>query len=185
VPRAPEPDPAARRAAEAAVALLVRLRADGRSGEAHGVLCEAAGWPAGHLPVLAAALHGAGLDADWATLLWEVASLPLLELVSVSGALTVAGRTGDGERLLRQGAARPADEVAEAVVALDRAGLEPEARALLGAFVRVRTPQEAAGIARGGPRHLAARLLAAAREVSTARERDLVHALRVAGIAAP
>ncbi|MFC5173027.1 MULTISPECIES: hypothetical protein [Streptomyces] len=183
--RAPEPDPAARRAAEGAVALLVRLRADGRSGEAHVVLCEAAAWPAGHLPVLAVALHGAGLAADWATLLWEVSSLPPAELASAAGALAAAGRADDCGQLLRQGVARPAGEIADAVIALDRAGLEPEARALLGAFVRVRTPQDAACIAEGGPPHLVPQLLAAAREVSAAREWDLVHALRVAGIAVP
>lgn len=179
------PDPAARRAADDAVALLVRLRAEGRSGEAHVVLCEAAAWPAGHLPVLAVALHRAGLAADWATLLWEVSSLPPAGLAAAAGALAAAGRADDCGQLLRQGVARPAAEIADAVVALDRAGLEPEARALLGAFVRVRTAQDAALIAEGGPRHLVPRLLAAAREVSAAREWDLVHALRVAGIAAP
>nr|PPQ62233.1 hypothetical protein C5F59_07440 [Streptomyces sp. QL37] len=180
-----EADPAARRAAEDAVALLVRLRAEGRTGEAHVVLCEAAAWPAGHLPVLAGALHGAGLDADRATLLWEVSSLPPAQLAAAAGALAAAGRADDCGQLLRQGVARPAGEIADAVVALDRAGLEPEARALLGAFVRVRTPQDAARIAEGGQRHLVPRLLAAAREVSAAREWDVVHALRVAGIAAP
>ncbi|MEU8709108.1 hypothetical protein [Streptomyces sp. NPDC048565] len=183
--RAAEPAPAARRAAEDAVALLVRLRAEGRSGEAHVVLCEAAAWPAGHLPVLAVALHGAGLDADWATLLWEASSLPPAELAASAAALAAAGRADDCGQLLRQGVARPADEIADAVVALDLAGLEPEARALLGAFVRVRTPQDAARVAESRPRHLVPRLLAAAREVSEAREWDVVHALRVAGIAAP
>ncbi|MFC8228305.1 hypothetical protein [Streptomyces sp. NPDC057287] len=186
VPRAAaETDPAARRAAEDTVAVLVRLRAEGRTGEAHVVLCEAAGRPADHLPVLAVALHGAGLAADWATLLWEVSSLPPAELAAAAGALAAAGRADDCGQLLRQGVARPAGEIADAVVALDRAGLEPEARALLGAFVRVRTPQDAARIAQGGPRHLVPQLLAAAREVSAAREWDLVHALRVAGISAP
>ncbi|MFJ9055562.1 hypothetical protein [Streptomyces sp. NPDC102409] len=185
VPRSAEPDPVARRAAEDTVALLGRLRAEGRSGEAHVVLCEAAGRPAGHLPVLAVALHAAGLAADWATLLWEVSSLPPAGLAAAAGALAAAGRADDCGQLLRQGVARPAGEIADAVVALDRAGLEPEARALLGAFVRVRTPQDAARIAEGGPRHLVPQLLAAAREVSAAREWDLVHALRVAGIAAP
>ncbi|MEV3929312.1 hypothetical protein [Streptomyces sp. NPDC049944] len=184
-PQAAEADPAARRAAEDTVALLVRLRAESRTGEAHVVLCEAAGRPAGHLPVLAVALHQAGLAADWATLLWEVSSLPPAELAAAAGALAAAGRAEDCGQLLRQGVARPAGEIADAVVALDRAGLEPEARALLGAFVRVRTPQDAARIAEGGPRHLVPQLLAAAREVSAAREWDLVHALRVAGIAAP
>ncbi|WP_327112881.1 hypothetical protein OG206_05810 [Streptomyces sp. NBC_01341] len=184
-PRPAPPDLAARRAAEDAVALLVRLRADGRSGEAHVVLCEAAGRPAAHLPVLADALDGAGLAADRATLLWEVSSLPPAELAAAAGALAAAGRTEDCGHLLRQGVARPAEEIADAVVALDRAGLEPEARALLGAFVRARTPQDAARVAEGGPHHLVPQLLAAAREVSAAREWDLVHALRVAGIPAP
>nr|WP_041825290.1 hypothetical protein [Streptomyces sp. SID7815] len=185
-PSAPEPDdPAAHRAAEDVVAQLVRLRAEGRSGEAHVVLCEAAAWPAGRLPVLAAALRGAGLEADRATLLWEMSSLTPAELAAAAGALAAAGLADDCGQLLRQGVARPAAEVADAVVALDRAGLEAEARALLEAFVRVRTPQEAARIAEGGPRHLVPRLLAAAREVSATRERDLVHALRVAGVAAP
>ncbi|MCX5415045.1 hypothetical protein [Streptomyces sp. NBC_00059] len=185
VARTAEPDPAALRAADDAVALLVRLRAEGRSGEAHVVLCEAAGRPAGHLPVLAVALHRAGLDADWTTLLWEVSSLPPAGLAAAAGALAAAGRDGDCGLLLRQGAARPAGEIADAVAALDRAGLEPEARALLGAFVRARTPQDAARVAEGGPRTLVPQLLAAAREVSAAREWDLVHALRVAGIVAP
>lgn len=185
VSRPPEPGPAARRAAEDAVALLVRLRAEGRSGEAHVVLCEAAVWPAEQLPVLAVALHGAGLAADWATLLWEVSSLPPTQLASAAGALAAAGRADDCGQLLRQGVARPAGEIADAVIALDLAGLEPEARALLGAFVRVRTPQDAARIAESGPPRLVPQLLAAAREVSAARERDLVHALRVAGVAVP
>lgn len=185
-PSAPEPDdPAAHRAAEGVVAQLVRLRAEGRSGEAHVVLCEAAAWPAGRLPVLAAALRGAGLEADRATLLWEMSSLTPAELAAAAGALAASGLADDCGQLLRLGVARPAAEVADAVVALDRAGLEAEARALLEAFVRVRTPQEAARIAEGGPRHLVPRLLAAAREVSATRERDLVHALRVAGVAAP
>ncbi|MEU9362385.1 hypothetical protein AB0D35_30460 [Streptomyces sp. NPDC048301] len=182
---AEQPDPAVLRAADDAVALLVRLRAEGRTGEAHVVLCEAAGRPAGHLPVLAVALHRAGLDADWATLLWEVSTLPPTQLAAAAGALAEAGRTGDCGRLLRQGASRPAGEIADAVVALDRAGLEPEARALLGAFVRVHTPEDSARIAEGGPRRIVPQLLAAAREVSAAHEWDVVHALRVAGIAAP
>ncbi|MCX4680318.1 hypothetical protein OG413_34445 [Streptomyces sp. NBC_01433] len=182
VPESP-PDPAALRVASTAVALLVRLRAEGRSGEAHVVLCEAAAWPAGHLPVLALALHRAGLAADWATLLWEVSLLPPEGLAGAVGALASAGRTEDCGQLLRLGVARPAADIADAVVALDRAGGASEAQALLGAFVRVRTAQDAAGIAGGGQAHLVPRLLAAARQVSTESEWDLVHALRVAGVA--
>lgn len=40
----PAADPVAQRAATEAVDRLVRLRTEGRSGEAHGVLCEAAGF---------------------------------------------------------------------------------------------------------------------------------------------
>ncbi|MFD0020688.1 hypothetical protein [Streptomyces sp. NPDC058382] len=176
------PDPEALSSARDTVAVLLRLRTEGRSGEAHGVLCEAAGRAADRLPVLAAELQRAGLGADWATLLWEVASQPPQALAAAAAALAEAGRPEDCGRLLRQGVARPAAEIADAVVALDRAGRGPQAQALLGAFVRVRTPQDAARIAESDPRHLVPQLLTAARGVSEARERDVVHALRVAGI---
>lgn len=175
-------DPEAVKAARDTVAALLRLRTAGRSGEAHGVLCEAAGRPADRLPVLAAELQRAGLDADWATLLWEVSSLPPAALAAAAAALSEAGRPEDCGRLLRQGVARPAAEIADAVTALDRAGRGAQAQALLGAFVRGRTPQDAARVAEGDPRRLVPQLLAAARGVSQARERDVVHALRVAGI---
>ncbi|MDX5577880.1 hypothetical protein PV779_60735, partial [Streptomyces sp. ID01-9D] len=181
--RAPDalPDPAAGQAVAGAVAQLVRLRAEGRSGEAHVVLCEVAAWPAPRLPVLAVALYRAGLAADWTTLLWEVSSLPPAGFAAAAGALAAAGRDADCGLLLRQGVARPAAEVAASVLALDDAGREREARDLLGAFVRVRTPQESAALAGDGTRLLPL-LLAAAREVSVEREWDLVHALRVAGV---
>ncbi|MFD7623273.1 hypothetical protein ACFV6W_41975, partial [Streptomyces sp. NPDC059802] len=130
-------------------------------------------------------LHRAGLDADWATLLWEVSSLPPAELAAAAAALNAAGRPDDCAQLLRQGVARPAGEIADAVAALERAGHGAQAQALLGAFIRVRTPQDAARVAAGDARRLVPRLLAAARAVSPARERDVVHALRVAGIVNP
>ncbi|MFJ9679029.1 hypothetical protein ACIRP2_13325 [Streptomyces sp. NPDC101194] len=176
------PDPEVRRAAVGTVERLVRLRAGGRGGEAHVVLCEAAAWPADRLAVLAVELHRAGLDADWATLLWEVASLPPAALAAAADALAAAGRPDDCEQLLRQGVARPAAEITDAVAALDRAGRRRQAQALLGAFIRVRTPQDAARVAAGDPHRLVPQLLAAARAVSPTRERDLVHALRVAGL---
>ncbi|WP_334665027.1 hypothetical protein [Streptomyces cyaneofuscatus] len=176
------PDPGAGEAVAAAVGRLVRLRAEGRSGEAHVVLIEVAAWPAPRLPVLAVALYRAGLAADWTTLLWEASSLPPAGFAAAAGALAAAGRDEDCGLLLRQGVARPAAEVAEAVLALDGAGREGEARALLGAFVRVRTPQEAAELAGGGGDRVLPHLLAAAREVSVEREWDLIHALRVAGV---
>ncbi len=167
----------------AVAAALLALRAQGRSGEAHALLCEAAAQPADHLPGLAAELTRAGLAADWATLLWEAASLPPERLAAAAAALGDAGREADCDALLRQGVARPAAEVADAALALGGAGRIREADALLGAFVRVRTAEEAAGLARRDPQWFAPRLLQVARTLPGTRYRDLVHALRVAGIA--
>ncbi|MET9520556.1 hypothetical protein, partial [Streptomyces sp. NPDC002994] len=172
------------RAVTDTVAVLVQLRAQGRTGEAHVLLCEAAGWPAARLPVLAGALHSAGLGADWPTLLWEAASLPPDRVAAVAAALDRAGLGEDGRQLLRQGVARPAPEIAAALLALDDSGgHEREVRALVDAFVRVRTPEDVAQVARTDPRRLSALLLDAARQVSQSRYRDVVHALRVAGAA--
>ncbi|MEU3984304.1 hypothetical protein AB0F77_30200 [Streptomyces sp. NPDC026672] len=179
-----EADAEARRAVERAVGTLVRLRGEGRSGEAHALLAEIAHWPAVRLPLLAAALHRTGHGADWATLLWEAVSLPAERLVAAADALAAAGRAADGEQLLRQGVARPADEIGTAVLALGAEGREREVRALLDAYVRVRTPQEAARSAAAGPRDLVPLLLEAARGVSDERHWDLLHALRVAGFTA-
>ncbi|MGW0752957.1 hypothetical protein ACWD3L_26305, partial [Streptomyces sp. NPDC002587] len=101
-----------------------------------------------------------------------------------AAALGEAGREADCDRLLRQGAARPTAEIADAALALGAAGRTREADALLGAFVRVRTAEEAAALARRDPPWFAPRLLRAAADLSSTRHRDLVHALRVAGIAA-
>lgn len=178
---APEPAPAAGPRGGFTAELLA-LRAQGRSGEAHALLCEAAAWPAAELPALAAELARAGLAADWATLLWEAASLPPDRLAAAAAALGGAGREADCDGLLRQGVARPAAEVAEAALALGTAGRDREAQALLGAFVRLRTAEEAAGLARRDPHWFVPRLLRAARALSATRHRDLAHALRVAGI---
>ncbi|WP_328941770.1 UL36 very large tegument protein [Streptomyces sp. NBC_00250] len=175
-------DEAARAAANAVYALQ-RLRAQGRSGEAHALLCEALGGPPARLPALAGELHRAGLGADWSILLWEAASLPPERLAAVAGALADAGRAADCEQLLRQGVARPVEELAGACAALRAEGHHREAHALLTAFVRVRAPEDAARLATEDPRGLAPQLLEAARSVSVARERDLLHALRVAGLA--
>ncbi|MFJ3726003.1 hypothetical protein ACIPYQ_26035 [Streptomyces sp. NPDC090045] len=185
VGEAAPPHPAAPAGPPRAVAAeLVALRAQGRSGEAHVLLCEAAFGPAERLPGLAAELGRAGLAADWATLLWEAGSLPPGQLAAAAAALGDAGREADCDALLRQGVARPAAEVADAALALGDAGRLREADALLGAFVRVRTAEEAAGLARRDPQWFAPRLLQAARALPGSRHRDLVHALRVAGIGA-
>ncbi|MEV7084779.1 hypothetical protein AB0O07_02550 [Streptomyces sp. NPDC093085] len=181
VPSGPSPED--HRAAAETVAALRELRAAGRTGEAHVVLCEAARRQPRQLPPLADALDRAGLGADWAELLWEAAFLPPVQLAAAAGALAAAGRDGDCGQLLRQGVARPAEEIADAAGALRDAGLAHEARALLGAFVQARTAQDAARLAAGDPRRLVPYLLEAARTVSTSHERAVVHALRVAGIA--
>ncbi|GAQ63822.1 hypothetical protein [Streptomyces scabiei] len=182
-PRARQPlDDDARREVAGTVEHLLRLRREGRSGEAHGLLVEAARWPAARFPLLAADLHRAGLDADWATLLWEAGSLPADRLVAVADALHAVGRAPDGEQMLRQGVARPAEEIGEAVLALTAEGREREARALLDVYVRVRTPEEAARTAQARPRRLRPLVLEAARRVSEERYREVVHALRVQGL---
>ncbi|GAA0309875.1 hypothetical protein GCM10009540_31640 [Streptomyces turgidiscabies] len=163
------------------VRTLVRLRGEGRTGEAHALLVEASQWPAARFPLLAAELHRAGLGADWATLLWEAASLPADRLVAAADALVAAGRATDGEQILRQGMARPAQEVGEAVLRLAEKGSRREVRALLDAYVRVRTPEEAARSVAADPQRLVPLLLEAARGASEDRYWDLVHALRVAG----
>ncbi|QUC57578.1 hypothetical protein IOD14_12635 [Streptomyces sp. A2-16] len=174
----------ARRETAETVAALVRLRSEGRTGEAHALLVEAAHWPADRFPLLAAELQHAGLGADWATLLWEAASLPADRLVAAADALVAAGRSADGEQILRQGVARPAGEIGAAVLALVADGRRREVTALLDAYVRVRTPEEAARSAEPGPRTLVPLLLEAAKGVSQERHWDLVHALRVAGFSA-
>ncbi|MGW8827116.1 hypothetical protein [Streptomyces massasporeus] len=163
---------------------LVRLRSEGRSGEAHALLAEVTAWEPGRFPLLAERLHTAGLDADWQTLLWEAASLPAGRLVAAADALVEAGRAGDGQQMLRQGVARPPGEVGRAVLGLAAEERHREVRVLLDAYVRARTPEEAARSAEPDPRRLVPLLLEAAQGVSDERRWDLVHALRVAGFAA-
>ncbi|MEU9339239.1 hypothetical protein AB0D49_39885 [Streptomyces sp. NPDC048290] len=180
-PPVPDFDAVAVREVAAAVRELVRLRRDGRSGEAHALLVEITHWPAERFAPLAAELERARMTADWATLLWEAASLPAERLVAAADALVAGGRAGDGERILRQGVARPAAEIGRGLVGLIADGRRREVRVLLDAYVRVRTPEEAVRCAGADPERLVPLLLEAAREVSEERYWDLVHALRVAG----
>ncbi|MDQ0485363.1 MULTISPECIES: hypothetical protein [Streptomyces] len=167
------------------VRTLTRLRREGRSGDAHVLLNEAAYWPAVRLPLLAAEMERAGLGADWATLLWEAAAtLPAERLVGAADALAAGGRAEDGEQILRQGVVRPADEIGHAALALADGTRHRELRALLDACVRTRTPQDAARTAAPDPGRLVPLLLTAARAVSEERHWDVLHALRVAGLAA-
>ncbi|WAP58981.1 hypothetical protein [Streptomyces sp. S465] len=173
---------AARAAAQEAVARLGRLRAEGRSGEAHVALYEAAAWPAPRLPVLAEELERAGLWADVSTLLWEIACLPPERLAAAAEALVAADREADGERLLRQSVSRPAPEVAHTAQALLAVGARHEAAILLGALVRSRTPEDVARAAAEDPATLVPLLLDAAADVSSSSHHDLAHALRAAGL---
>ncbi|MGW5905782.1 hypothetical protein ACWFQ6_28960 [Streptomyces althioticus] len=167
------------------VRTLTRLRREGRSGEAHVLLNEAAYWPAARFPLLAGEMERAGLAADWATLLWEAAAtLPAERLVAAADALTAGGRAEDGEQILRQGVVRPAAEIGHAALALADGTRHRELRALLDACVRMRTPQDAARTAAPDPGRLVPLLLTAARGVSEERHWDVLHALRVAGLAA-
>ncbi|WP_410535814.1 hypothetical protein [Streptomyces sp. KL2] len=162
-----------RRECDETVARLAGLRARGRTGEAHALLCEAAGRPAALLPVLVERLEQAGMDADVADLLWEAACLPPGPLAGAAGALAAAGRAEDCGRLLRQAAARPAEEVAAAALALHGAGLDSGAVELLSAVVRARRPEEAAEAVAADPAALTPLLLAAAARVSDRRRRDI------------
>ncbi|MEU3375885.1 hypothetical protein AB0E64_01775 [Streptomyces caelestis] len=175
---------AERREVVRAVEALARLRKEGRSGEAHALLVEATSWAPARFPLLADELERAGLGAHWQTLLWEAASLPAGRLVAAADALGAAGRAADGQQILRQGVARPPGEIGEAVLGLVAEGRHREVRALLDAYVRVRTPEEAARSAEPGPQTLVPLLLEAAQGVSDERRWDLLHALRVAGFPA-
>ena len=171
-----------RRAVIAAVTALLRLRGEGRGGEAHAVLVEAAAWPADLFPLLAVELSRAGLDADWSTLLWEAASLPTDRLVALADTLMASGFAADGGRLLRQGAARPPSDVGSAVLTLLDEGRRREAHELLDACVSSRTAEDAVRCAQSDPRRLVPLLTQAAEAVSDTCHRDLRHALRVAGL---
>ncbi|MFF5515846.1 hypothetical protein [Streptomyces coeruleorubidus] len=183
-PRVAADGGAERRDVVQAVEALARLRKEGRSGEAHALLVEAATWAPARFPLLAHELERAGLGADWQTLLWEAASLPAGRLVAAADALGAAGRTADGRQILRQGVARPPGEIGQAVLGLVAEGRHREVRALLDAYVRARTPEEAARSAEPGPQTLVPLLLEAAQGVSDERRWDLLHALRVAGFPA-
>ncbi|WP_308310471.1 hypothetical protein [Streptomyces sp. CC210A] len=181
-PAPPEAGPVSasdRSAVAHAVAVLVDLRARGRSGEAHALLCEAARWPAVRLPLLATALDRAGLAADWATLLGG--GVP---------ADRAPGRPGRGARRRRPGGRRraapaagrdPAGEDVAAAVTGTRASCWG-ARALVEVFVAVRSPEDTAHFAACAPQRLVPEVLRAARAAAPARETAVVHALRVAGL---
>ncbi|MFH8750539.1 hypothetical protein ACH4GK_16755 [Streptomyces rimosus] len=175
-PVAPTPPPPPAHATR-----LARLRATGRGGEAHALLCAAAHAHPSELPRLVEELESAGLAAEVPTLLWEVACLPPPRLAAAADALTAAGRTAESVRLLRQGVARPVGEVAHTALALLGAGRPAEARELFAALVRARTPEEAVEATESAPGELVPLLLKAAADVSPYRHRDISHALRAGG----
>ncbi len=174
-------DPVAHRAAADAVARLAHLRAAGDGGLAHAELCAAANRPAPELPLLVSELERAGLGFDVPTLLWEAACLPPDGLAAAADALAGAGRTEDSAKLLRQGVARPVAEVGRAALELLARNRTAQARELLAALVRARTPEESAAMAAVAPDTLGPLLLDAATEVSPHRHSDIAHALRTTG----
>ncbi|MEU7206472.1 hypothetical protein [Streptomyces sp. NPDC045470] len=176
----PPPAPAAPRTSTSA-ARLARLRAAGRGGEAHALLCAAAHAPPAELPLLIAELEHAGLVTEVPTLLWEAACLPPARLAAAADALAAAGRTAESARLLRQGVTRPVEEVAHTALALLGAGRPVQARELFAALVRARTPEEAVEATASAPGELTPLLLDAAAGVSPHRHRDISHALRAGG----
>ncbi|MFH8344325.1 hypothetical protein [Streptomyces sp. NPDC018045] len=181
-PRTPvePPAPPAPRTPTSA-ARLARLRAAGRGGEAHALLCAAAHAHPAELPALIGELESAGLVAEVPTLLWEAACLPPARLAAAADALAAAGRTAESARLLRQGVTRPVEEVADTALALLGAGRPAQARELFAALVRARTPEEAVAATASAPGELAPLLLDAAAGVSPHRHRDITHALRAGG----
>ncbi|WP_055470662.1 hypothetical protein, partial [Streptomyces pathocidini] len=173
---------AARRGAAALARRLVGLRAAGRSGEAHAVLCEVVTGPAGLLPLLAAELEHSGLAADVATLLWEAACLPPESLAAAAAAFVDEDRAEDCRALFRQAVARTAPEIAETILAFHGAGRAAEAAALLEALLRARTRDEAVRVAEENPGTLVPMLLEAAAAISSHHYGDLAHILRVTGL---
>ncbi|MCZ0981974.1 UL36 very large tegument protein [Streptomyces diastatochromogenes] len=164
-----------------AVYALRRLRAQGRSGEAHVLLCEALGGPPARLPALAAELHRAGLGADWSTLLWEAASLPPgRSPPSRARSPTRAGRPTASSCSGRAWPARSRSSPGRAPRCAPRATTArrtPCSPRSSGSAPRGRRPARGRGPARAGapaPRRRP-------RGVGLP-ERDLLHALRVAGL---
>ncbi|MFC5907179.1 hypothetical protein ACFP3V_08100, partial [Streptacidiphilus monticola] len=181
-PAAPVVDDADREAVSHTVDLLRHLRADGRGGQAHAVLVEAAHGPAERLPLLARRLEAAGLATDWTTLLWEAAALPPEDVLSAAEHLTDGGRSADGGRLLRQGMARPAAAIGDAVLRLTTQGRPAAARAVVDAYLRTRSTAEAAQVARTDPALLVPLLRESALALSDDLHDELLLALRVAGV---
>jgi hypothetical protein len=93
------------------------------------------------------------------------------------------GWENDGGRLLRESVSRPPSDVGEAVLTLIDEGRRREAHELLDACVRSRTAEDAARCAQGNPRRLVPLLTQAAEAVSGPCHWNLLHALRVAGLA--
>ncbi|MEU6439578.1 hypothetical protein [Streptomyces sp. NPDC047046] len=171
----------ARRAGEL-LRLLDRLRAEGREGEAHLLLVDAAHWPPAHVCALGSRLAADGLAADWSTVLWEAAALPLPPLTALATALDAAGQHADAARILRQGVVRPLWEVAEALADPAVTGVPGALDRLAASCVSARSAEDLARIAASAPGTLTAPLLAAAARASDLRHDALTHALRVAGV---
>ncbi|MFD6148651.1 hypothetical protein [Streptomyces sp. NPDC060243] len=176
------PDAEGLRRAGELLGRLDRLRAEGREGEAHMLLVDAAHWPPAHVCALGARLAADGLAADWSTVLWEAAALPLPPLTALATALEAAGHQADAARILRQGVVRPLREVAAALADPAVTGVPGALERLAESCVTARSAEDLARIAASAPATLTAPLLAAAARTSEFRHEALTHALRVAGV---
>ncbi len=177
------PDAEGMRRSGELLSLLGHVRAEGREGEAHLLLVDAAHWPPAHVCALGSRLAADGLAADWSTVLWEAAALPLPPLTALATALEAAGHRADAARILRQGVVRPLREVAAALADPAVTGVPGALDRLAVSCVTARSAEDVARIAASAPGTLTAPLLAAAARTSDLCHEALTHALRVAGVA--
>ncbi|MCE0446513.1 hypothetical protein LT493_23240 [Streptomyces tricolor] len=132
-----------------AVGRLARCEAEGRSGEAHVLLARPRGGPPAGCRLLADALHRVGLRRRLGhAAVGGRRAYPPANANSRRRHAHRGGRrtTAPAAALLRQGRITgPRSRSSAAVLRLDGEGREREARALLDAYVRVRTPRRPPG----------------------------------------
>ncbi|MFF3597259.1 hypothetical protein [Kitasatospora indigofera] len=171
----------ARRLAVVTAAQLAELRAAGAGGQAYILLCEAAARPCGDSVALIGELHDAGQTEEIPTFLWEAACLPPRQLAELAAALQDAGRTEDVRSLLHNAASRPAVDVAAVTRALLAADRIVQVDALLQPFMKAHRHHQAVLVAQADA-SLVPAILHSARRASEQDHRDMVRALRSAGV---
>ncbi|OKI25607.1 hypothetical protein [Streptomyces sp. CB03911] len=171
----------ARRLAVVTAAQLAELRAAGAGGQAYILLCEAAARPCGDSVALIGELHDTGQTEEIPTFLWEAACLPPRQLAELAAALHDAGRTEDVRSLLHNAASRPADDVAAVTRALLAADRIVQVDALLQPLMKAHRHHQAVLVAQADA-SLVPAILHSARRASEQDHRDMVRALRSAGV---